>query len=73
MSRGLLLLTRLLSSIIGQNLSWLRRFAIYHVKRHPVKDSLFGHYTTSFMNELLTQQGNSQPNNFDTGLPCKKW
>ena len=44
---------------LGNNLSWLRRFAISLVKRHPVKDSLRGKllrcgYNTDFLTEVLT-------------------
>lgn len=44
---------------LGNNLSWLRRFAISLLKRHPVKDSLRGKMVrcmmdTSFLTELLT-------------------
>ena len=44
---------------LGNNLSWLRRFAISLVKRHPVKDSLRGKllrcgYNTNFLTEVLT-------------------
>lgn len=41
------------------NLSWLRRFAITLIKRHPTKDSLRGKmlrcgYSTDFLTEVLT-------------------
>jgi predicted transposase YbfD/YdcC len=44
---------------LGNNLSWLRRFAITLVKRHPVDDSLRGKllrcaYNTDFLSEVLT-------------------
>lgn len=44
---------------LGNNLSWLRRFAISLLKRHPVKDSLRGKmlrcgYDTDFLTEVLT-------------------
>ena len=44
---------------LANNLSWLRRFAISLVKRHPVKDSLRGKllrcgYNTDFLTEVLT-------------------
>jgi predicted transposase YbfD/YdcC len=44
---------------LGNNLSWLRRFAITLVKRHPAKDSLRGKllrcaYNTGFLTEVLT-------------------
>jgi predicted transposase YbfD/YdcC len=44
---------------LGNNLSWLRRFAITLVKRHPAKDSLRGKllrcaYNTDFLTEVLT-------------------
>ena len=44
---------------LGNNLSWLRRFAISLVKRHPVEDSLRGKllrcaYNTDFLTEVLT-------------------
>jgi predicted transposase YbfD/YdcC len=44
---------------LGNNLSWLRRFAITLVKRHPAKDSLRGKllrcaYNTDFLAEVLT-------------------
>lgn len=46
---------------LGNNLSWLRRFAISLVRRHPVKDSLRGKllrcgYSTDFLTEVLTQK-----------------
>jgi predicted transposase YbfD/YdcC len=44
---------------MANNLSWLRRFAITLVKRHPVRDSLRGKllrcgYNTDFLTEVLT-------------------
>jgi len=44
---------------LGNNLSWLRRFAITLVKRHPADDSLRGKllrcaYSTDFLTEVLT-------------------
>lgn len=44
---------------LGNNLSWLRRFALSLLKRHPVKDSLRGKmlrcgYDTGFLTEVLT-------------------
>jgi predicted transposase YbfD/YdcC len=44
---------------LGNNLSWLRRFAITLLKRHPVNDSLRGKmlrcsYSTDFLAEVLT-------------------
>jgi predicted transposase YbfD/YdcC len=44
---------------LANNLSWLRRFAITLVKRHPVNDSLRGKllrcgYNTDFLSEVLT-------------------
>ena len=44
---------------LANNLSWLRRFAITLVKRHPEKDSLRGKllrcaYNTDFLTEVLT-------------------
>jgi len=44
---------------LANNLSWLRRFAITLVKRHPQKDSLRGKllrcaYNTDFLTEVLT-------------------
>lgn len=43
---------------LGNNLSWLRRFAITLLKRHPAKDSLRGKmlrcaYSTEFLTEVL--------------------
>jgi predicted transposase YbfD/YdcC len=47
---------------LGNNLSWLRRFAVTLLKRHPVKDSLRGKMARCLMNpgfltEVLTLQG----------------
>jgi predicted transposase YbfD/YdcC len=44
---------------LGNNLSWLRRFAVTLLKRHPMKDSLRGKmlrcaYSTDFLAEVLT-------------------
>ncbi len=44
--------------ILGNNLSWLRRFAVTLLKRHPVDDSLKGKmlrcgYSTDFLAEVL--------------------
>jgi predicted transposase YbfD/YdcC len=46
---------------LGNNLSWLRRFAVTLLKRHPVKDSLRGKmlrcgYDTDFLTEVLALQ-----------------
>jgi len=48
--------------ILGNNLSWLRRFAVTLLKRHPVKDSIRGKMirclmSTHFLDEVLTLQG----------------
>src|ERR1019366_6579353 len=45
--------------ILGNNLSWLRRFAITLLKRHPAKDSLRGKMvscmaSTAFLTEVLS-------------------
>ena len=47
---------------LGNNLSWLRRFAVTLLKRHPAKDSLRGKMircmlNTDFLTEVLTLQG----------------
>ena len=47
---------------LGANLSWLRRFAVTLLKRHPVKDSLRGKMircmlNTDFLTEVLTLHG----------------
>jgi predicted transposase YbfD/YdcC len=44
---------------LGNNLSWLRRFAVTLLKRHPAQDSLRGKmlrcaYSTDFLSEVLT-------------------
>ena len=46
---------------LGHNLSWLRRFAVTLLKRHPVNDSLRGKMIRCMMNttfpaEVLTLQ-----------------
>jgi predicted transposase YbfD/YdcC len=46
---------------LGNNLSWLRRFAVTLLKRHPIKDSLRGKMVrcmmnTEFLTEVLTLQ-----------------
>jgi predicted transposase YbfD/YdcC len=46
---------------LGNNLSWLRRFAVTLLKRHPIKDSLKGKMlrcmmNTDFLTEVLTFQ-----------------
>jgi len=48
--------------IMGNNLSWLRRFAVSLLKRHPEKDSLKGKmlrcaYDTDFLTQVLQLQG----------------
>ena len=47
---------------LGNNLSWLRRFAVTLLKRHPINDSLRGKMircliNTQFLAEVLTLQG----------------
>lgn len=47
---------------LGNNLSWLRRFAVSLLKRHPKKDSIRGKmlrcgYSTDFLTEVLTLNG----------------
>jgi predicted transposase YbfD/YdcC len=47
---------------LGDNLSWLRRFAVTLLKRHPQKDSLRGKMircmlNTNFLTEVLTLKG----------------
>jgi predicted transposase YbfD/YdcC len=47
---------------LGNNLSWLRRFAVTLLKRHSIKDSIRGKMlrclmNTDFLNEVLTFQG----------------
>jgi predicted transposase YbfD/YdcC len=46
---------------LANNLSWLRRFAVTLLKRHPIKDSIRGKMirclmNTQFLNEVLTLQ-----------------
>jgi len=46
---------------LGNNLSWLRRFAVSLLKRHPVNDSLRGKMirctmNSGFLTEVLTMQ-----------------
>jgi predicted transposase YbfD/YdcC len=46
---------------LGNNLSWLRRFAVTLLKRHPIKDSIRGKMircmlNTGFLTEVLTLQ-----------------
>ncbi len=48
--------------VLANNLSWLRRFAITLLKRHPIKDSIRGKMirclmNTQFLDEVLTLQG----------------
>ena len=48
---------------LGNNLSWLRRFAVTLLKRHPINDSLRGKMircmlNTEFLTEVLTLKGN---------------
>lgn len=48
--------------VLANNLSWLRRFAVTLLKRHPVKDSIRGKMirclmSTHFLDEVLTLQG----------------
>jgi predicted transposase YbfD/YdcC len=55
--------TRTRQRILGNNLSWLRRFAVTLLKRHTAKDSIRGKMIrclmdTSFLDEVLTLQGN---------------
>jgi predicted transposase YbfD/YdcC len=47
---------------LGNNLSWLRRFAVTLLKRHPDKDSIKGKmlhcsYSTDFLTEVLLSTG----------------
>jgi predicted transposase YbfD/YdcC len=47
---------------LANNLSWLRRFAVTLLKRHPIKDSIRGKMlrclmNTQFLDEVLTIQG----------------
>ena len=49
--------------VMGNNLSWLRRFAVSLLKRHPENDSLKGKmlrcgYNTDFLMDVLQFQGN---------------
>jgi predicted transposase YbfD/YdcC len=53
--------SRIRERTLGNNLSWLRRFAVTLLKRHPIKDSLRGKMTrcmmnTEFLTEVLTLQ-----------------
>lgn len=55
--------TRTRQRILANNLSWVRRFAVTLLKRHPEKDSIRGKMIrslmdTSFLSEVLTLQGN---------------
>jgi predicted transposase YbfD/YdcC len=55
--------TRTRHRILANNLSWVRRFAVTLLKRHPEKDSIRGKMIrclmdTSFLNEVLTLQSN---------------
>jgi predicted transposase YbfD/YdcC len=48
--------------VLANNLSWLRRFAVTLLKRHPIKDSIRGKMirclmNTQFLDEVLTLQG----------------
>jgi predicted transposase YbfD/YdcC len=48
--------------VLANNLSWLRRFAVTLLKRHPIKDSIRGKMirclmSTQFLDEVLTLQG----------------
>ena len=48
--------------ILANNLSWLRRFAVTLLKRHPIKDSIRGKMIcclmdTQFLDQVLTLQG----------------
>jgi predicted transposase YbfD/YdcC len=48
--------SRIRERTLGNNLSWLRRFAVTLLKRHPIKDSLRGKMARCMMNtEFLTQ------------------
>ena len=49
--------------VMGNNLSWLRRFAVGLLKRHPAQDSIRGKmlscgYSTDFLAEVLGFKGN---------------
>lgn len=53
--------SRIRERTLGNNLSWLRRFAVTLLKRHPIKDSLRGKMArcmmnTEFLTEVLTLQ-----------------
>jgi predicted transposase YbfD/YdcC len=55
--------TRTRQRTLANNLSWLRRFAVTLLKRHPEKDSIRGKMIrclmdTSFLDEVLTLQSN---------------
>ncbi|AWM38530.1 transposase [Gemmata obscuriglobus] len=55
--------TRTRERILANNLSWLRRFAITLLKRHPEKDRIRGKMTrclmdTTFLDQVLILQGN---------------
>ncbi len=55
--------TRTRQRILANNLSWVRRFAITLLKRHPEKDSIRGKMIrclmdTAFLDDVLTLQGN---------------
>lgn len=54
--------SRVRERTLGDNLSWLRRFAVTMLRRHPAKDSLRGKMLRCLMNndflaEVLTNQG----------------
>ena len=47
---------------LGNNLSWLRRYAVGLLKGHPIKDSISGKMvrcgiSTQFLTEVLLNQG----------------
>lgn len=53
--------SRIRERTLGNNLSWLRRFGVTLLKRHPIKDSLRGKMArcmmnTEFLTEVLTLQ-----------------
>jgi predicted transposase YbfD/YdcC len=55
--------TRTRQRILANNSSWVRRFAVTLLKRHPEKDSIRGKMIrclmdTAFLDEVLTLQGN---------------
>jgi predicted transposase YbfD/YdcC len=55
--------TRTRHRILANNLSWLRRFAVTLLKRHPENDSIRGKMIrclmdTAFLDQVLTLQGN---------------